>query len=67
MLTPMNALDKSLPLPLYHQLKNILMARIESGEWEQGQQIPTEKSLSERYVVSKITFRQAMRDLADLG
>ena len=63
----MNALDKSLPLPLYHQLKNILMARIESGEWEPGQQIPTETSLSERFGVSKITVRQAMRDLADLG
>jgi GntR family transcriptional regulator len=61
------ALDKKLPLPLYHQLKNILLAGIESGEWEPGQQIPTETCLSERFGVSKITVRQALRDLVDLG
>jgi GntR family transcriptional regulator len=66
-LTPMHALDKKLPMPLYHQLKNILMSGIESGEWEPGQQIPTETNLSERFGVSKITVRQALRDLVDLG
>jgi GntR family transcriptional regulator len=63
----MHALDKNLPVPLYHQLKNILMAGIESGQWEPGQQIPTETNLSERFGVSKITVRQALRDLVDLG
>jgi GntR family transcriptional regulator len=63
----MYALDKNLAVPLYHQIKNILMAGIESGEWEPGQQIPTETSLSERFGVSKITVRQALRDLVDLG
>jgi GntR family transcriptional regulator len=63
----MYALDKNLPLPLYHQLKNILLTGIESGEWEPGQQLPTETRLSERFGVSKITVRQALRDLVDLG
>jgi GntR family transcriptional regulator len=63
----MYALDKKLPLPLYQQLKNILLTRIEAGEWGPGQQIPTETTLSERFSVSKITVRQALRDLAELG
>jgi GntR family transcriptional regulator len=63
----MYALDKNLTVPLYHQIKNILMAGIESGEWEPGEQIPTETSLAERFGVSKITVRQALRDLVDLG
>ena len=63
----MYALDKSLPVPLYHQLKNILMTGIESGEWQPDQQIPTEEDLSKRFGISKITVRQALRELAGLG
>jgi GntR family transcriptional regulator len=63
----MYALDKNLPVPLYHQLKNILMTGIESGEWQPDQQIPTEEDLSKRFGISKITVRQALRELAGLG
>jgi GntR family transcriptional regulator len=63
----MYALDKNLPVPLYHQLKTILMTGIESGEWQPGQQIPTEEDLSKRFGISKITVRQALRELAGLG
>ena len=60
-------LDKDLPVPLYHQLQAVLKAEIESGKWRPGEQLPTESQLTELYAVSKITVRQALQELAELG
>jgi len=60
-------LDKDLPVPLYHQLQCVLQAEIESGKWRPDEQIPTESKLAERFGISKITVRQALQALADLG
>ena len=60
-------LDKDLPVPLYHQLQVVLKAEIESGRWQPGEQIPTESQLAEDFRVSKITVRQAIQNLVDLG
>jgi len=60
-------LDKDLPVPLYHQLQETLRAEIESGAWHAGDQLPNESKLAEYYKVSKITVRQALQGLADLG
>jgi GntR family transcriptional regulator len=60
-------LDKNLPVPLYHQLQGLLKAEIESGKWRAGEQLPSETKLAEQYRVSKITLRQALGELADLG
>jgi GntR family transcriptional regulator len=61
------ALDKDLPVPLYHQLQEILRAEIEGRRWRADEQIPTESQIAERYGVSKITVRQALQRLAELG
>jgi GntR family transcriptional regulator len=63
----MSPLDKQLPVPLYYQLKVALMTAIEAGEWRSGQQLPNEGKLAESFGVSKVTVRQALRDLADFG
>jgi GntR family transcriptional regulator len=63
----MSPLDKGLPVPLYHQLKCALITAIESGEWQSGQQLPNEGKLAETFGVSKVTVRQALRDLSDVG
>lgn|SRR5574340_1277516 len=60
-------LDKRLPTPLYHQLKGALLEAIQSGHWKPGDQIPTEAALAETYAVSKITVREALRELAAMG
>jgi len=54
-------------MPLYHQLKASLMKDIDAGRWRPGEQLPTEDALIERFHVSKITVRQALRDLQQLG
>jgi GntR family transcriptional regulator len=60
-------LDKNSPVPLYHQLQGVLKAEIESGKWRPGEQLPNETKLTELYRVSKITVRQALHELAELG
>jgi GntR family transcriptional regulator len=60
-------LDKSSPIPLYHQLQASVEARIGSGEWPPGRQLPSERELCEEYGVSRITVRQALAALANAG
>ncbi|MGA2193736.1 MAG: GntR family transcriptional regulator [Bryobacteraceae bacterium] len=61
------SLDRDLAVPLYHQLQRHLQAEIESGKWHADEQLPSEPKLAERFGVSKITVRQAMEKLVDLG
>lgn len=60
-------LDKNLAIPLYHQLLNILKAQIETGNLRPDERLPSEQEIGERFHVSKITVRQAMTQLAQLG
>jgi len=63
----MGMVNKDLPVPLYHQVKELLLTAIESGHWSSDQQLPNEGKLAELFGVSKITVRQALQELADLG
>ena len=60
-------LDKKSPLPIYYQLKEILREKIVSGEWTPGTMIPSERELSERYEISRMTARQALGELTREG
>jgi GntR family transcriptional regulator, histidine utilization repressor len=55
------------PLPLYQKLKNLIIARIRSGEWEVGQQIPSETDFVEQYSISRMTANRALRELTAGG
>ena len=63
----MPILRRNLPVPLYHQLKAAIQQEIEAGRWKPGEQLPTENDLIARFRVSKITVRQALRELSILG
>jgi len=54
-------------LPLYHQLRELLLEKIDSGEWAPGYQLPAEKDISAEYGVSRATVRQAMQFLENQG
>jgi GntR family transcriptional regulator len=60
-------LDRDSPLPLYYQLRQILLHHILSGDIAPGELLPTEQELQERHGVSRITVRRAMSDLASEG
>ncbi len=63
----MEELKKGNGVPLYYQLKTILRGKIESGEWEPGEQIQSEPEMSASFQVSRATIRQAIAGLVDEG
>ncbi|MBP1993865.1 GntR family transcriptional regulator [Paenibacillus eucommiae] len=60
-------IDKNNPLSLYHQLKQILLNKIEAGEWKVRDKLPSEAELCEQYEVSRITARRALAELEHEG
>ncbi|MDQ0190711.1 GntR family transcriptional regulator [Alicyclobacillus cycloheptanicus] len=54
-------------VPLYHQLKNNLLRDLQANRWRPGERIPSEAELAHEHAVSRITVRQAIRDLVDVG
>jgi GntR family transcriptional regulator len=58
-LTP-SLLNRNSPLPLYHQLYEILRGKITRGEWQPGDMIPTEAELTQQHAVSRTTVRQVL-------
>jgi GntR family transcriptional regulator len=60
-------LSREAPNPLYLQLKDTLVADIKAGRYHVHQRLPSERELSERYKVSRMTARQALLDLAREG
>ena len=63
----MSAIYRNSPLPRYYQLKEILRERVQSEEWKPGDVIPSERELSEKYGISRMTARQALTDLVNEG
>jgi len=55
------------PVPRYHQLMEILQQRIEVGEFQPGDQFPTEEQLCREYDLSRGTVRQAINILVNEG
>lgn len=60
-------LDRSIPIPLYYQMKQWLMSEIEKGIYKPGQIIPSERELSEQFQISRMTVRQALKELMNEG
>ena len=56
-------INRNSPLPLYFQLKEILLGKIQQGQWKPGEQLPTEEEIQQEYDLSRTTVRQALRDL----
>lgn len=52
-------LNSRSPIPLYHQLADIILAKIRSGEYPPGSRIPSENSFAARYSIGRPTARQA--------
>src|SRR5437762_2173209 len=51
----------------HEQVRQELLARIESGHWRPGDSIPTEPELCAEFQVSRTTIRKAVGDLAHAG
>lgn len=60
-------IDRSSAMPYYVQLRDTIQARIQSGEWSPGDQLPGEPELCRLFSVSRTVVRQALNDLANKG
>lgn len=54
-------------VPIYIQIAENLMAKIENGEYKRGDKLPTERQLSEQLAVQRGTVRKALSVLEDRG
>src|SRR5436305_14943238 len=63
----MPILERSNPLPLYYQLKEVLRQQIQAGHLAPHTAIPSEPELVARYHVSRATVRQALSELVNEG
>jgi GntR family transcriptional regulator len=60
-------LNKNIPIPLYYQLKEKLTQIILQGELVPGALLPSERELSDRYGISRMTVRQALGEMVKEG
>ncbi len=60
-------LNKNVPIPLYFQLKELIMEEIRNGSYKSGELIPTENEIGEMFEISRTTVRQAIRELENEG
>lgn len=60
-------IDRSSPVPLYHQLETLIRKGIDSGRYRSGSLLPSEGDLCARYGVSRSVVRQTLTNLAHEG
>jgi len=60
-------LDRSSPIPLYHQVSTAIEAAIDSGELVSGEFLENEVAMAARLGISRQTTRQALQELVDRG
>ncbi|SHE80535.1 GntR family transcriptional regulator [Marinitoga hydrogenitolerans DSM 16785] len=63
----MDSIDRNSPIPLYYQIKEQLKNYIELNKLPAHTLLPTEDELSKKYSVSRLTVRNAMKELINEG
>jgi GntR family transcriptional regulator len=61
------SISRGSPVPLHHQLRNMLQDQIERGTLRPGQQIPHERQYAEHLGISLAPVRQALLELVRQG
>ncbi|WP_261129313.1 GntR family transcriptional regulator [Bacillus sp. Marseille-Q3570] len=60
-------INKHSTLPLYTQVEQYLKTEIKKGGYHTGDLIPSERELSEKFQISRMTVRQAINNLVNKG
>ena len=58
---------ESSSIPMYQRIKNAIVGKIQSGEWQPGKMIPSENQLAQTLGVSRMTINRPLRELANAG
>ncbi|HBF48031.1 MAG TPA: histidine utilization repressor [Shewanella frigidimarina] len=51
----------------FSQIKQFILSRIETGEWQENDRVPSENQLTELFACSRMTARRALTELVDSG
>lgn len=62
-----SAIDRTSPLPFYHQLKQIVLADLRERALAPGDRLPGDHELCSTYAVSRTVVRQALAELETEG
>ncbi|GGQ05520.1 histidine utilization repressor [Shewanella litoralis] len=49
------------------QIKQFILSRIETGEWQENDRVPSENQLTDLFACSRMTARRALTELVDSG
>lgn len=60
-------INKNSPIPYYYQIQLQLIDAIEKGQWKPNEFIPSERELSNKFEVSRITTKRAINNLRAEG
>lgn len=60
-------LERNIPVPLYYQLKKLMIDHIQNGDLKDGELVPPEEELCTMLEISRPTIRQAFTELAHEG
>ena len=61
----MHTIDSNSSVPLYSQIKDLILTAIEDGTLKQGEKLPSEILLAQKYGASRITIRKALESLEE--
>jgi multiple sugar transport system substrate-binding protein len=61
------SIDPTQPIPLYFQLKTLLLEEILGGRYGADSRLPTEHELCDRYRISRTPVTRALSELAEEG
>lgn len=62
-----SGIDRASPVPLYHQLQELLRVEIDEGRYAPGTSLPSESEICATYGVSRSVVRQSLSTLAQAG
>jgi GntR family histidine utilization transcriptional repressor len=51
----------------FAQIKQFILSRIETGEWQENDRVPSENQLTELFACSRMTARRALTELVESG
>lgn len=60
-------LNKDIPIPLYYQIKRMILNDLSSGKLKEGDPLPTETEFCVNLEISRPTVRQALNELVSEG
>jgi multiple sugar transport system substrate-binding protein len=61
------SIDPTQPIPIYYQLKTLLLEEILGGRYGAGGRLPTEHELCDEYGISRTPVSRALSELAEEG